>query len=265
MPSPNSPGVRRRHARVVPVGVQAVVGPNNRLEVADYPRGLRTRFIREIGVHARLRIYWDTVKAMGDGRYEHRNTCPGSGCHNALGPMLGIAPLGDWGAFGRPEDHPPEAWPMHCSDCGEPVPTEHWGESYHGRADPAGTGGIYLVRQVFRQRGYDSPSWLPEPGDIFWRECVYRNSDGTGCSDWDNCTGQHLIVICPNGHEWDIDWRASNCTMREERTHRCWVREGSPENGTITVGKNGHTCKAGAGSILVPGYHGMLQNGRFAP
>lgn len=100
---------------------------------------------------------------------------------------------------------------------------------------------------------YDTPSGHLEPGCMFY----------TKCSDcpWDNCDGRHLMATCPNGDVWDIDGRASNCTMPEERTHRCWVRHGEPPD--ITVDKNGHTCSAGAGSIATGDYHGFLQNGSF--
>lgn len=70
-----------------------------------------------------------------------------------------------------------------------------------------------------------------------------------------------LYAICPNGYPWNIDGRASNCTMPEDNKHRCWVRHGEPPE--ITVDKNGYTCAAGAGSIQAGDYHGFLQNGHF--
>jgi hypothetical protein len=75
---------------------------------------------------------------------------------------------------------------------------------------------------------------------------------------WDNFQGQHLHVITPGG-EWNIDSRCSNCTLPNDRTHRCWVRHGAAPN--IHVDKNGHTCSAGAGSIVCGKYHGFLHNG----
>ncbi|UWZ84662.1 hypothetical protein [Occallatibacter riparius] len=76
--------------------------------------------------------------------------------------------------------------------------------------------------------------------------------------DWDNQFEPPLIVKTPGG-DWNIDSRCSNCTMPADKTHRCWVRHGNvPE---ITVDKNGHTCAAGAGSILCGNYHGFLRNG----
>lgn len=73
--------------------------------------------------------------------------------------------------------------------------------------------------------------------------------------------GRHLIAKCPGGHIWHIDGRASNCTMREDHEHRCWVRHGTPPN--LTVDKSGNTCAAGAGSIQAGNWHGFLRNGIF--
>lgn len=78
---------------------------------------------------------------------------------------------------------------------------------------------------------------------------------------WDNQVGPHLAVMLPNGREWNIDSRASNCTLPNDRTHRCWVRTGEPP--MVTAGKNGPTCAAGAGSILAGSYHGFLINGEL--
>ncbi len=73
--------------------------------------------------------------------------------------------------------------------------------------------------------------------------------------------GAPLIVVTPGG-EWNIDSQATNCTMKDDwhqDRHHCWVREGIPP--CITVGKNGVTCAAGAGSIQAGSYHGFLRNG----
>lgn len=90
-------------------------------------------------------------------------------------------------------------------------------------------------------------------------------------ADWlDDCDdypkgpdGRVLEVIVPDGiskgRVWSPDERASNCTMKEDKIHRCWVRHGVPPE--ITVDKNGYTCKAGAGSIISGKWHGFLKNG----
>ena len=73
--------------------------------------------------------------------------------------------------------------------------------------------------------------------------------------------GRCLIVRCPDGHDWMVDGRASNCTLPNDNIHKCWVRHGRPEDGTLHVDKNGVTCSAGAGSIATGKWHGFLHNG----
>lgn len=75
--------------------------------------------------------------------------------------------------------------------------------------------------------------------------------------------GRALTCVCPDGHHWFIDGRASNCTMKDDDVHRCWVRRGRPEDGTLHVDKNGVTCAAGAGSIDTGQWHGFLHNGEL--
>jgi hypothetical protein len=69
------------------------------------------------------------------------------------------------------------------------------------------------------------------------------------------------MVRCPNGSDWHVDGRASNCTMPTDKVHKCWVRHGDPRASNLTVDKNGFTCAAGAGSIQAGDYHGFLQAG----
>ncbi len=73
--------------------------------------------------------------------------------------------------------------------------------------------------------------------------------------------GHALVVKCPDGHEWHVDGRASNCTRPDDDEHRCWVRHGVPPR--VTVDKSGNTCEAGAGSILTPYWHGYLRDGQL--
>jgi len=103
---------------------------------------------------------------------------------------------------------------------------------------------------------WDTSEGRPKPGDMFW----ITFSGGT-CSTHEPPCARHLAVVCPDGHWWDIDGRASNCTMKEDKLHRCWVRHGDLPN--ITVDKNGVTCAAGAGSIQTDRWHGFLRNGEL--
>lgn len=81
--------------------------------------------------------------------------------------------------------------------------------------------------------------------------------------EWCGPDGRSLVVVCPDGRQWMIDSRASNCTMPDDKVHKCWVRHGSPEAGDLHVDKDGVTCAAGAGSIDTGGYHGFLHHGAF--
>ncbi len=100
------------------------------------------------------------------------------------------------------------------------------------------------------------------------REFRHRELPPGACYDawWDptkGSDGRSLVVILPTKRPWHIDHRASNCSMPDDKVHRCWVRHGRPEDGTLHVDKNGHTCAAGAGSIAAPGYHGFLHHGKL--
>jgi hypothetical protein len=82
--------------------------------------------------------------------------------------------------------------------------------------------------------------------------------------------GRSLMVMTPYG-EWFMDGRCLVCTRRDDHNHRCWVREGSPEAGTLTVNKKGDTCEAGAGSVGIRtspddkdhSYHARLMRGHL--
>lgn len=80
---------------------------------------------------------------------------------------------------------------------------------------------------------------------------------------WFGDDGRCLVCKLPDGHDWIIDSQANNCTLPNDAAHRCWVRHGRPEDGTLHVDKNGQTCSAGAGSIATPKWHGFLHGGEL--
>lgn len=107
---------------------------------------------------------------------------------------------------------------------------------------------------------YDTESGHLEPGCLYWDDNLPENYY------WDNHHGPMLHVVLPNGKSWNIDSRASNCTRKDDRTHRCWVRTGVVPN--IHVHKDGDTCHAGAGSIFMnqgqpDEWHGFLHHGEL--
>ena len=137
---------------------------------------------------------------------------------------------------GIPHDDP--RWPTHCA-CGYAfLPSDSWQE-FTDRLYADAAGKQYRHRELPVGAMYYA-DWLPK--NMFW----------------DNKTDDYLTVVTPGG-EWNIDQRANNCTLPNDRLHRCWVRHGTPPD--IHVDKVGLTCAAGAGSIICGSYHGFLQHG----
>lgn len=198
---------------------------------------LKVRLATICGTRAWLRIYWGNTECpncLGGGK---------PGYHNAQIHLGDTHQKDAWGYLGELEDYVKDSrWPTKCDHCGMVAPPN-------------------AVKQIFRKRLYDTPSGELEPGCLFWADWYDCKERGKCHWGWTNCDGLHLMAVCPNGHEWDIDGRASNCTLPDDTTHRCWVRTGTPP--IITVGKGGITCSAGAGSIMAGDYHGFLQDGYF--
>lgn len=198
---------------------------------------VQCHFARQVGWVAGAMVWWHSPDGTSHLiRHELRR-----------GP--GLAPAdahAGWDAW-----HPEPGTP--CDDCGRPyADAEH---SHSGGTSPV----------------WDTPSGQLEPGCLFWAEWHHLDGDGNPrpcppyCGGWTNCPGRHLYAVCPDGHHWDIDSRASNCGLPDDHTHRCWCRSGDPEADppTLTVSKNCSTCAAGGGSIDTGTYHGMLQAGAF--
>jgi hypothetical protein len=176
-------------------------------------------------------------------RYASGSTCPSGemSYHNAQ-TFVGVRPVEDAARVleeRTPRDDP--RWPTHCG-CG-----------YEFKADDSWQD---FTRELYRRADTGEEMTLREapPGAMYYAPWLsdlphYRGPDG-----------RTLIVKCPpDGHDWIVDSRASNCTMPQDDVHKCWVRHGEAPD--ITVDKNGHTCAAGGGSILTPKWHGFLRNG----
>jgi hypothetical protein len=211
---------------------------------------IQARLIQEIGTRAWLRVY-----TYGPGL-----ECPVNktyGCDASV--VLGDVMTKDDRFFGgSPSDHSDHLWPKTCGACKGPLP-----------------GGA--TRQILRKPLFNTASGAPERGDLFWRSGEHWESEFTAYGQvgqarpckptrchhrWTNCDGNHLYAILPDGTEWCVYGRASNCTLQDDQEHRCWVTTGELPN--ITACKNGYTCSAGAGSIAsTSGWHGFLVNGVF--
>lgn len=149
--------------------------------------------------------------------------------------------------------HEDPRWPTNCGHgCGYEFTTEDerqdWQELIYQRTD---TGELVTLREP-RPDAVNAPTSAP-PGaswDAWWMPDWGQGRDGIA-----------LMVRCPNGRDWHVDGRASNCTMPDDRVHKCWVRHGDPRGCHLNVDKNGVTCGAGAGSIQADDYHGFLAGG----
>jgi hypothetical protein len=157
----------------------------------------------------------------------------------------------------REKEKPPETdprWPAKCDACGRPFePSDAYqlfGSQIYIRPD----------QPEFRCTLRDAP-----PGACWnaWWIADRRHDAPIGCGYMIGPDRRSLIVRLPDGHDWMIDARASNCTKKDDVAHHCWVRHGRPEDGTLHVDKNGNTCAAGAGSIQTPKWHGFLHGGEL--
>lgn len=188
-------------------------------------------------------------------RYSHTNSI-NNHYHNASVPWQDIDLVGKglssceiWGLDKNDVYYPDLSlpWPTQCESCDyifqESDVRQRFVSCLYKRQD---TGEIMTLRDAPVGAMYYA-AWLDEC------DSYPKGPDG-----------RVLEVIVPNGisdkgRAWSPDERASNCTMKEDKIHRCWIRHGVPPE--ITVDKQGHTCKAGAGSIMVGKWHGFLKNG----
>jgi hypothetical protein len=151
-------------------------------------------------------------------------------------------PESDWRKVVTKDD---PRWPQTCVRCDYRFADDDQWQLFSWRVYADAQGRTFITH----------PKWAV-PGMMWWSEWLHHSGR---CMYWDDCTTPHLYVVLPGGHEWDVMSRASNCTMPNDRLHRCWVLEGAEPN--FSVGKSGRTCGAGAGSIMAGGYHGFLRNG----
>jgi hypothetical protein len=240
-------GVRRPAVKPAPTPPPLNQVP---LPAAPPPRGpIRCFFLEETD---RVALYLRRYVPHGDAK------CPQVyGYHNATTRIEDADAI--WGEVRegreraalnfRPEVIPHEdpRWPAQCG-CGYVFQeTDQWQlhqDLLYRRVD---TGEVMALRDV-PPGGMWYSDWMLSPGSNRWR----------------GPDGRSLTVRVPSsystGHaDWVIDAVANNCTRPDDLDHKCWCRHGNPPN--ITVDKVGNTCAAGGGSILVPGYHGMLQEG----
>lgn len=196
----------------------------------------------------KIKVFW--IEPTGRDRvylrrYESGSTCPNGSYHQAM------VFIGEESESSRSigDDHPHNdpRWPTSCEKCGNAFSdSDEW--------------------QRFRRAIYIRPDTGEEmllsdaPIGACWNASWFAERREKGF--YVGPDGKCLVVKTPGG-KWMIDSRASNCTIPEDDVHKCWIRHGCPEDGTLHVDKNGHTCGAGAGSIVCGNYHGFLHHGHL--
>jgi hypothetical protein len=151
-------------------------------------------------------------------------------------------------------------WPLHCA-CGQAFTD----------ADPMQVNYDTLYTVTTGERAGELYTLRDAPVGAMW------DADWMPGDHWRGPDGIVLVVRTPGG-DWHIDGECSNCTRTQYgpqeidgqwhervwlgKTHQCWPRKGDPRTGTVDVRKeHGDTCSAGAGSIIIGGYHGFLHDG----
>jgi hypothetical protein len=147
-----------------------------------------------------------------------------------------------------------------CAQCGQPVQANSWATDHQMRR--ADTGELFKAyRDLPSGAVYEAIAYYGAAAHN-WRQS--QRPDGkNNIVNRPGVDGRILVCVCPDGHPWTIDARASNCTLPADDDHWCWCRHGRPEDGTLHVDKNGVTCSAGAGSIQTGQWHGFLHNGQL--
>lgn len=194
-------------------------------------RRIRCFMVEQTG---KSRVWWRRYRSST------RETCPStlSYCNAKIhaGDVDGEVPSR---SLREGDEEPGAAWPDKCEACGYIFAPE---DERH-----------VFTQTLYREVGTTGPVFAlrdAPPGAMWYADWMSAFRTGPD--------GRNLVVMTPGG-EWMIDRRASNCTKPDDDVHRCWVRTGTPPN--VTVGKGGVTCSAGAGSIMIRGYHGFLRNG----
>lgn len=190
------------------------------------------------------------------------NPCPKYGYHNAMTVLMDVPTekviTGDderW-HYGTYSQHKPATvdtrWPTRCEHCQyeflEAGDYQLFPSNLYRRTD---TGELITLSDA-------------SPGALWYATWMKPYGDM-----WKGPDGEVLYCKTPGG-DWNIDSRASNCTMPQDNTHRCWVRHGDARDPLglksgkpLHVDKGGHTCQAGAGSIQCNSYHGFLHAGHL--
>ena len=190
------------------------------------------------------------LRRYGGSAVDRKNVCPIWGTYHNASVFLDIIIDKDQ-VSGDKWPHDDQRWPKIC-DCGQYtfIDNDNW-QIFTQHLWKRDTGDEYTLNEA-------------PPGAMWYADWMTEKLDKSKVGNmWRGPDDRCLVVKCPDGHNWMIDDQASNCTMKEDKIHKCWVRHGVPPQITVDKITNGddRTCNAGAGSIQTPKWHGFLTNG----
>lgn len=173
--------------------------------------------------------------------WSDKDKCPlPHGYHDASVVIEDGVEIADKPINGDKHDHNDPRWPKACG-CGYVFQdSDEWQWNAHELYENKETGERWPLNGKLPVGAIYNAHWMPK--------------------SWQGYDGQSLVVMTPGGL-WNIDSQASNCTKPDDKEHRCWCRQGAVP--MIDVNKDGNTCNAGAGSIMVGSYHGFLRHGHL--
>ena len=123
--------------------------------------------------------------------------CGGRGYHDAMVYLDTIDGEGVSGENQWPTTDP--RWPVKCDHC----------DYAFTESDPH----QLYARRLYKRSDTDDLTTIEEaPPGAMW--------DATWFNDWRaGADGKSIMVRCPDGHDWFVDGRASNCTMKDDDEH----------------------------------------------
>lgn len=154
--------------------------------------------------------------------------------HHADAPFDTIEDKNPHGLYSaREQDAPPRAdrrWPRRCA-CGHRFSAE---DTFQ-----------LVAERIYRRSdtGEEVTLAAAPPGAMWFADWMPKAAQGPD--------GRCLVVRCPDGYDWIVDARASDCTKPGDDEHICWVRGGFPQYpSTLLINKDGLTCGGGHWWVL---------------
>jgi hypothetical protein len=127
--------------------------------------------------------------------------CPGNGSYHNAQVHMSDSPDDNNSPLRPPKSDP--RWPTKCDHCDYAfVDEDNW---------------QVFPEAIYRTQEGAFMTLRNAPAGAMWF-CDWM--------PWKGADGHSLVVKTPGG-EWCVDSQASNCTRKDDKVHRCWIRHGS--------------------------------------